>query len=71
MSGESVVSDAFRARQYTDKGGRDWRKGIDGWFYDDYDDNCRWLISHEEMAANIRDESPPGVERADDGRGRE
>lgn len=50
------VARAFWARWYVDTEGREWHKGLDGWFHDDGDETI--LIRHEEMATKIEDERP-------------
>lgn len=45
---------AFRLRRYLDKAGREWNRGLDGWFHDNGDEV--FLLRHEEMARKIHAE---------------
>ena len=50
-----AASAAFAAGEYTDYAGQTWRKGMDGWFFDD-EAGGLWLVHHPDMAAKIAEE---------------
>lgn len=47
------ASVAFKLGRYVDKAGQEWKKGLDGWFFDDGD--AVWLCHHEEMTRKIKE----------------
>jgi hypothetical protein len=50
-------TDVFEAGAYTDKEGREWRRGLDGWF-NVWPDGTIYLIPHDDMRAVIEEENP-------------
>ena len=50
------VNAAYAAGEYTDAAGQTWRKGMDGWFFDD-EAGGLWLVHHHDMAAKITEEA--------------
>jgi len=48
---------AYDAGRYTDLKGREWRRGLDGWFHDT-DANGTMLIYHHMFVEMVEEERP-------------
>ena len=57
MSGNGVVTKAYEDGTYTDSEGREWRRGMDGWF-NVWPDGTIYLVPHDSMVAVIEKENP-------------
>jgi hypothetical protein len=52
-----AVQKAYEDRTYTDAEGTVWRRGMDGWFVDDFEGGI-YLIRHEDFVALVLKENP-------------
>ena len=57
LSSNLAVRRAYDTGIYLDKAGNEWRKGMDGWFDDDYAGGI-FLCRHHDMVAMIEKEHP-------------
>lgn len=57
LSKNKAVRAAYDAGTYTDALGVSWRKGMDGWFDDNYFGGM-FLARHDDMVAMIEKENP-------------
>jgi hypothetical protein len=51
----AAVDEAFKLGRYVDRAGQEWRKGLDGWFFDHGE--AIWLVHHLDMASKIKEEA--------------
>ncbi|HJW01590.1 MAG TPA: hypothetical protein VJ617_21060 [Arthrobacter sp.] len=59
LSNNPAVRMAYAAGTYTDKNGREWRRGMDGWFLDNWDSKGGVLLTyHHLMVEMIEKENP-------------
>lgn len=59
LSKNPAVTKAYDDRTYTDAEGRQWRRGMDGWFLDNVDGKGgTMLIWHHLMVEKIEKENP-------------
>ncbi len=59
LNDNPVVRKAYEDRTYTDTRGRDWRRGLDGWFLDDVDGRGGiMLCRHQDFVEMIEKEHP-------------
>lgn len=53
-----AVREAYAAGTYTDVRGVVWRRGMDGWFDDDYCDGAVFLCRHQDFVEMVEKEHP-------------
>lgn len=54
-----AVEAAYEKRTYVDAEGKEWRRGLDGWFLDNpYGTGGVMLVRHHDMVALIEKENP-------------
>ena len=52
-----AVAKAYEDRTYTDAEGRTWRRGMDGWFLDDFEGGI-YLMRHGDFVDLVMKENP-------------
>lgn len=54
-----AVEKAYESGSYTDAGGKTWRRGMDGWFFD-MPDGAVMVVRHKDMVEVMEREHPEG-----------
>jgi hypothetical protein len=57
LNDNPAVKVAYEARSYTDARGTVWRRGMDGWFDDDFEGGI-YLMRHEDFVEMVEKEQP-------------